>query len=121
MTTKATTKQKSGAPEARRTRRARIAKKEEAPVQIIQVEGNLGIAQAESLHAQFCHALANDGEVVLDAENLAQVDASIVQLLHTLIREAKKNAVSVRWKDAPEELRQTAEMMGMLNGMGFDA
>jgi len=113
MTTKATTKKSA-------TRRASGAKSKAGQIHVIQLEGNLGIAQAESLHEQFCHALSNYGEVMMDAENLAQVDASTVQLFRCFIRDAEKSDIPVKWKTVPEELRQTVGMMGMANGMGFD-
>jgi len=115
---RATTKTAARKPAARRTSRAK-SKADQAHV--IQLEGNLGIAQAESLHEELNQTLASHGEMVLDAENLAQVDASIVQLVHAFIRDAEKGAVPVKWKSVPEELRQTADMMGMAEGMGFDA
>lgn len=92
---------------------------QEIPVQNIQLEGKLGIAQAESLHEKLNKALANHDDVVLDAESLTQVDASIVQLIHAFVRDAKREAVPVKWKGIPEELRQTADTMGMAGGMGF--
>ncbi|GMR00515.1 MAG: hypothetical protein BMS9Abin18_1371 [Zetaproteobacteria bacterium] len=103
------------------TRRVSGAKSKAKQVHVIQLEGNLGIAQTESLHEKFCHALANHGEVMVDAGNLVQVGASAVQLLRAFIRDAKKSGIKVKWKTAPEELRQTAGMMGMVNGMGFEA
>jgi len=115
---KATTKTTARKPA---TRRASGAKSKAGQVHVIQLEGNLGIAQAESLHEQFCHVLSNHGEVMMDAGSLAQVDGSVVQLLYAFIRDAKKSDISVKWKTVPEELRQTAGMMGMDNGMGFDA
>ncbi len=117
MTTKATTKTTARKPA---TRRASGTKSKVDQVHVIQLEGNLGIAQAESLHEQFCHALANHGEVMMDAGDLAQVDASTVQLFRAFIRDAKKDGIPVKWKTVPEELQQTAGMMGMVNGMGFD-
>jgi len=48
------------------------------------------------------------------------VDASVVQLFHAFIRDAEKGGIPVKWKTVPEELRQTAGLMGMVNGMGFD-
>ncbi|MDQ6959236.1 MAG: STAS domain-containing protein [Mariprofundaceae bacterium] len=113
MTTKATPKK--SAP-----RRASGAKSKADQAHVIQLKGNLGIAQAESLHEQFCHALANHGEVMMDAGELAQVDASTVQLFRAFIRDAKEGAIPVKWKAVPEELRQTADMMGMVNGISFD-
>jgi len=117
---RATTKTAARKPATRRASGAKSTKKKTTPVQAIQLEGNLGIAQAESLHEELNQTLANHGEVVLDAENLAQVDASIVQLVHAFIRDAEKGAVPVKWKFVPEELKQTAGMMGMAGGMGFD-
>lgn len=114
---KATTKTTARKPATRHTSGA---KSKADQVHVIQFEGNLGIAQAESLHEQFCHALLNYGEVMMDAENLAQVDASTVQLFRCFIRDAEKGDILVKWKTVPEELRQTAGMMGMANGMGFD-
>jgi len=128
MTTKATTQKSRRAttktavkkPTARRASGAKSTKKKTAPVQTIQLEGNLGIAQAEALHEELNQTLTSHGEVVIDAENLAQVDASIVQLFDAFIRDAKKNSIPVKWKTVPEDLQQTAEMMGMAGGMGFD-
>jgi len=114
---RATTKALSGKPV---TRHVSGAKSKAKQVHVIQLEGNLGIAQTESLHEKFCHVLASHGEVMVDAGNLVQVSASAVQLLRTFIRDAKKSGIPVKWKIAPEELRQTAGMMGMVNGMDFD-
>jgi len=103
------------------TCRASGAKSKAGQVHVIQLEGNLGIAQAESLYEQFCHALTSRGEVMMDAGSLAQVDGSVVQLFYAFIRDAKKGDLSVKWKTVPEELQQTADMMGMVSGMSFDA
>jgi len=121
MTAKVATQKRKRATTKTATRRASGAKSKADQVHVIQLEGNLGIAQAESLHEQFCHVLVNHGEVMVDAEDLAQVGASTVQLFHAFIRDAKKSGIKVKWKTAPEELQQTAGMMGMVNGMGFEA
>lgn len=121
MVTKETTK-KGAATEAKKstTRRTSGTKSKANKLHIIQVEGDIGIAQVESLHEQFCDVLENHEEVMIDAGDLARVDASTVQLFHAFIRDAKKNDISVKWKIVPEELQQTASMMGMVSGMGFD-
>jgi len=121
MTTKAATQKSKRAPTKTATRRTSRAKSKADQAHVIQLEGNLGIAQAESLHEELNQTLTNHGEVVFDAENLAQVDASIVQLFDAFIRDAKKSDIPVKWKTVPEDLQQTAEMMGMAGGMGFDA
>jgi len=122
MATKETT-EKEVATKAKKTtpRRTSSAKSKANQCHVIQVEGDLGIAQAEALHRKFCDALENHGKVMIDAGGLARVDASTVQLMHAFIRDAEKNDISVQWKSVPEALQQTADMMGMANGMGFDA
>jgi len=114
---RATTKTAAGKPV---TRHASGTKSKAGQVHVIQLEGNFGIAQAESLHEKFCHTLANHGELMMDSGDMAQVDASVVQLFHAFIRDAEKGGIRVKWRAVPEELRQTAGLMGMVNGMGFD-
>ncbi len=121
MATTETTK-KEAATEAKKTTTPRTssAKSKANQCHVIQLEGDLGIAQAEALHRKFCGALENHHEVMIDAGDLARMDASTVQLMHAFIRDAGKNDISVKWKNVPEELKQTTKMMGMAGGMGFD-
>lgn len=122
MATKETT-EKGTATEAKKAtpRRTSSAKSKANQCHVIQLEGDFGIAQAESLHVKFCDALENHNKVMIDAGDLARVDASTVQLMHAFIRDAARNDIAVTWKSVPEELQQTASMMGMGKGMGFDA
>jgi len=118
MTTKTTTTKKPAT--AKKRSPAKSTKKKAASAQIITLAGNLGIAGAETLHSELNQALENHGDMVLDGENLAQVDASIVQLLFAFIRDAHKNEIPLTWNGIPESLQETSRIMGMTETLGFD-
>jgi len=87
----------------------------------IVLEGRLGIAEAEEMYDVLNHVLHAHVDISIQTEGLSRVDAAGVQLLYGFVREAKKNESALTWLSVSDELRTSAECLGLHENMGFDA
>jgi len=87
----------------------------------IVLEGRLGIAEAEAMHAVFGQILQAGVDISIESDALSRVDAAGVQLLYALVRQAQKNKINVTWLSPSDALRQAVEVMGLSQAMGLSA
>jgi len=85
------------------------------------LEGSLGIAEAEAMHQQLSQILNAHVDVSIQSEDLSRVDAAGVQLLYAFVKEAKSRSVPLQWASVSDALLETATVLGVHEGMGFES
>jgi len=86
----------------------------------LNLEGSLGIAEAETLYQRLLEMLDAQVDVCIESETLSRVDTAGVQLLYAFIKEAETRSVKVIWKSVSDALKETAATLGLSENMGFE-
>ena len=63
---------------------------------ILELEGNLTISSAETIHKKMLDILKRDGDIIVDIDNGEKIDVSLLQLLcslYTSCLEKKKKMI----------------------------
>ena len=63
---------------------------------ILELEGNLTISSAETIHKEMLDILKRDGDIIVDIDNGEKIDVSLLQLLcslYTSCLEKKKKMI----------------------------
>ena len=85
----------------------------------IVLDGDVGIANINTLHVQLQEALQTADKITVQASELSHVDTAAVQLLYAFVRDAKKVDVEVVWKGVPDSLHQTIAVLDLTEKMGM--
>jgi len=86
----------------------------------LNLEGSLGIAEAETLYQRLLAILDAQVDVCIESETLSRVDTAGVQLLYSFVKEANVRSMKVEWKSVSDALRENAAMLGLSENMGFE-
>jgi len=86
---------------------------------VLLLEGDLGIAQVETLHKTWLAMLESASEIKMDAGGLNQVDTAGTQLIYAVIQDAKSRKLDVSWKSASQALRKSSEQLGLSDLMAL--
>ena len=83
----------------------------------IALESRLTIAQAADLHRTLVARMALGGPIVIDGGQVQEIDTAILQLLASLWRTAPGRGSPCSWEGASDELRRTAELIGVAEAL----
>ncbi|MDQ6973672.1 MAG: STAS domain-containing protein [Mariprofundaceae bacterium] len=84
---------------------------------LIVLEGDVGIANVNTLHAELRDALQQASKVTIQAKDLSHVDTAAAQLLYAFDRDAKKSEIEVSWQNFPETCLKTLAVIGLSDKM----
>ncbi len=79
----------------------------------IVLESNSTIVQAEAFAAQLEEVFRRSRPVEFDGGVVERVDTAILQLLLTFFREMRLAGVKVGWKASSENLKKSANLLGV--------
>lgn len=75
---------------------------------------NTSIKTIKTLHDQLRDALAEDGEIAIDFSQLSRVDLSVVQLILSAVKSARKSGRTLKFKHVSEEIRSQFQLAGLM-------
>jgi anti-anti-sigma regulatory factor len=87
----------------------------------VKLGASLGIAQAETLRTTLLETLSSGQPVVLDASEVASVDACIVQLLVSYVKTARARETPVSWASPSEALHDGASLLDLAEALALPA
>src|SRR5690606_37161210 len=79
----------------------------------INLERALTIARVESLQAEFEELEKKSEPVILNAQNVSRVDASVLQLLVANFRSMSAREQDISWSGVSDELAAAAALLGL--------
>ena len=85
-----------------------------------ELEGSLTIAEVGCVYACLNELLDSDGDILLDAAKLDQVDGAGIQLLAAFALEISNRKRVLSWSGATEELTKSARMVGLTETLGIE-
>ncbi len=96
------------------------------PVQIVQQGGAthllfntvLGVAQARVLHTRLSQVLTQPLPLVLDAGQVEQVDAAVMQVLAGFYRQLRTQGALMRWHAVSPQVRRACQLLGLVDLLG---
>ena len=88
---------------------------------MVQLDASLGLDACQSLRHQLTDALENAQHVVLDASLVESLDAAVIQLLVSFVKEANACGRGVSWKPPPEAVRQSVAVLDLEQHLGWQS
>lgn len=80
---------------------------------LLSLPTDLGIESAAELQRELRNALDEDGEVVLDAQDVSRIHTAAVQLLCLFARDRRDAGHEFSWRGEPSEaMRAAANLLG---------
>jgi anti-anti-sigma regulatory factor len=86
---------------------------------VVTCESNVDISVAGDFHALLQQALTEHSAVEIDASNVERVDAAVLQVLHSFMKEADKEKLEVNWKGISTAFSSSANLLGMSETLRF--
>jgi len=81
--------------------------------------GSLGMAEIDGMHESLIKLLHAHVDITIQSEDLSRVDAAGAQLLYAFVQGAKAQETPLTWTSVSDDLRQTASILGLSEGMGI--
>ncbi len=88
---------------------------------VIDLGDALVISNVLEWHGKLSNRFTAKGKLTLDGSNIEQIDATGLQLLTTLIKQAGSQDMTVVWKGTSETLRASAAQLGLFGALHLDA
>ncbi|MBL4759249.1 MAG: STAS domain-containing protein [Mariprofundaceae bacterium] len=85
----------------------------------IILSGSLGMAEIEDMHQSLLKILHAHVDILIQSEGLNRVDAAGAQLLYAFVKDAEAQQIPLSWISVSDDLRLTADSLGLSEGMGF--
>ena len=87
----------------------------------VVLSGDEDIKNVADLRDRLNKALDSGSDIVIDAGKIESVDTAVLQLLAAFISTLQKNSRSFGWKDAPDKIKDLADLADLSNVLRFDA
>ncbi len=74
----------------------------------------LNIAGTAELQKNLIDSINNNSEITIDITDPERIDTAGIQLLYSLVREARSREINLSWSgEIPDQLRKTAALVGL--------
>ena len=80
---------------------------------LINCSGILNIETASELKNSLQEALNQNGDIILDVENVERIDTSCIQTICSLFKSAVLTHKKITWKNVPDTFSETAKLLAV--------
>lgn len=87
---------------------------------IIECQSELDIATVGALHQQSLSALQTPEPLEIDARAVRKIHTAALQVLLSLMAEARLQGLPVRWRNPSPALMEGARLLGLADSLGLD-
>lgn len=108
--TRSTPTRKSGRG---RAARASTGRKAAAKTDLLALDADCTLAEADSLKAALLGLIDEAATVTLDASAIQRIDTAALQLLAAFVRDRRLAGRAVQWRGAQQTLEPAARLLGM--------
>ena len=88
---------------------------------MIECPSELDIAAASALHQRLLSALQMREPLDIDGQAVRRIHGAVLQLLLSLINEARSLNLPVRWLNPSPALVESAQLLGLADALGLGA
>ena len=81
---------------------------------IVDVDSDISVKNIREFHSMLGESLEHDDSIVLDFANVERVDMSVVQVVASALREARKRNKSLRFKGINDNVKNQFRICGLI-------